>query len=204
MSTPATVPSLLPFRVASDEMLCGREPSESKLSRESSLLCPPPPPPSLRWWISRSEYQLSPKPLSLMLLSVWSFDSCRAFSEKHKPAVTHLDNRVPAIPFTYSVWWFSHVEWEVPYMISGPSYWTVIINILLWVIQWTVKSTLNNLIMFSFPSSQSNKQSLDPYTLLMTALTMRKDCQAHKSIREPLWASQNVSATLKRKRFSDL
>lgn len=36
------LPSLLPLRV-SDEMLWGREPKESKLSRESSLLCPLPP-----------------------------------------------------------------------------------------------------------------------------------------------------------------
>lgn len=72
-------PSLLPFRVVSDESLWGREPIEFKLSRESSLLGLPPPLPP-RWWsFSLSEYQLSPKPLSLAVLLLWLDDSCRVF-----------------------------------------------------------------------------------------------------------------------------
>lgn len=70
------LPSPLPLRVTSDEVLSGWEPKESKLSRESSLLCPHPP--SSVWWLgsSRSEYQLSPKPLSL---PAFGLDvSCRA------------------------------------------------------------------------------------------------------------------------------
>lgn len=66
-------------------MLWAWELKEFKLSRELSLLCTLPPPlPSacapLRWGgSSRSEYQLSPNPLSLMLLSLRQGDSCRAF-----------------------------------------------------------------------------------------------------------------------------
>lgn len=78
------LPSLLPLIVVSDEMLWAWELREFKLSRELSLLCTPPPPPSacapLRWCSSsRSEYQLSPNPLSLMLLSFRLGDSCRVF-----------------------------------------------------------------------------------------------------------------------------
>lgn len=79
------LPSLLPLIVVSDEMLWAWELKEFKLSRELSLLCTPPPsPPSacppLRWCrSSRSAYQLSPNPLSRMLLSCRLDVSCRAF-----------------------------------------------------------------------------------------------------------------------------
>lgn len=68
-------------------MLWAWELKEFKLSRELSLLCTPPPPspppsacPPLRWCCSsRSAYQLSPNPLSRMLLSFRLGVSCRAF-----------------------------------------------------------------------------------------------------------------------------
>lgn len=67
-------------------MLWACELKEFKLSRELSLLCAPPPPPlpsacpPLRWGCSsRSAYQLSPNPLSRMLLSFRLDVSCRAF-----------------------------------------------------------------------------------------------------------------------------
>lgn len=77
------LPSLLPLSVASDEMLRGWEPNESRLSRESSLLCPPPPSSVGRWSSSRSGYQLSPKPLSLTLPPFGLDVSCRACAHKH-------------------------------------------------------------------------------------------------------------------------
>lgn len=75
------LPSLLPLRVMSEEMLWVPEPKESKLSRESSLQWPPAPPPSSLSWkgSSRSAHQLSPKPLSLTLTLFGPDDSCRAF-----------------------------------------------------------------------------------------------------------------------------
>lgn len=80
------LPSLLPLIVVSDETLGAWELKEFKLSRELSLLCTPPPSacPPVRWCSSsRSEYQLSPNPLSLMLLSLRLGVSCRAF-HRHK------------------------------------------------------------------------------------------------------------------------
>lgn len=83
-------------------MLWAWELKEFKLSRELSLLCTLPPPPAcapLRWGgSSRSEYQLSPNPLSLMLLSLRLGDSCRAFCAETN---THTDFRVSNTTFTF-------------------------------------------------------------------------------------------------------
>lgn len=74
------LPSLL--RVTSDDALGSGQPKESKLSRESSLLCPHPPSSVWCWGSSRSEYQLSPKPLSLTLTAFGLDVSCRACAVK--------------------------------------------------------------------------------------------------------------------------
>lgn len=111
-----SLPSLLPLRVVSDEMLWVWEPKESKLSKESSLLCPPPP-STLRWCrSSRSEHQLSPKPLSLTLLPFWQDVSCRAF---HVDTNTQTGRQLETFSSTMCVAHYGSPGWRVESVVSN-------------------------------------------------------------------------------------
>lgn len=169
-------------------MLWGREPKESKLSRESSLLCPPPPPtppPPLRWWSSsRSEYQLSSKPLSLTLLPFWLNVSCRAF---HIDTKTHTqsDNRVPITTFSSTVCVVRErsPRWSEKSVLSSLSFllstYTPIMSIR------DACCNLNEITsMFSIHSHLCHNKN-NPSTLMTVFTVLRDNDIAHKHVSKP-------------------